>query len=89
MRLAPQAGSLWWVDTTILPFGDPEPQRLVVVVDVPPTEDGTIVVVSRSSADGFSRRHGVQGRLWTTANAVPAGLAAPGELAAVRQRFLP
>ncbi len=44
---------VYWVDTTILPSGDPEEQRRVVVLDVPATVDGTVVVVSRSGVDDF------------------------------------
>lgn len=87
MRLVPRAGSLCWVDTTILPAGDPERQRLVVVVDVPATEDGTVVVVTRSGEDGFSRRRPVPGRLWTSAHVSDAGTLAGEELAAVIRRF--
>ena len=49
----PEVGMVYWVDTTILPSGDPEWQRPVVVIDVPATVDGTVVVVSRSAVDGF------------------------------------
>ena len=91
---------VYWVDTTILPPGDPEEQRPVVVLDVPATVDGTVVVVARSggrrlrrraprrrrwgSAPGrFSRRHPVQGRLWTAAHVTPVGPLDDGVWAAV------
>ncbi|HEX7276353.1 MAG TPA: hypothetical protein VF244_03180 [Acidimicrobiales bacterium] len=89
MRLVPQAGSLYWVDTTILPPGDPEAQRLVVVVDVPETVDGTIVVVAKSGVDGWSRRQPVQSGMWTSATVVPAGVLAGDVLAEVVSRFGP
>ena len=89
---------LYWVDTTILPSGDPEEQRPVVVLDVPATVDGTVVVVSRSGVDEFgvadvdgggrfSRRHPVQGRLWTMAHVTLVGPLDPDVWAAVLERF--
>jgi len=89
---------VYWIDTTILPSGDPEEQRRVVVLDVPATVDGTVVVVSRSGVDDFgvedaegggrfSRRHPVQGRLWTADHVTPVGPLDPGVWAAVLDRF--
>jgi hypothetical protein len=91
-----------WVDTTILPSGDPEEQRPVVVLDAPDTVDGTVVVVSRSGVDDFgvadgdrdgdgggrySRRHPVPGRLWTAAHVTPVGPLDLVVWAAVLDRF--
>lgn len=88
---------VYWIDTTLLPPGDPEEQRPVVVLDVPATVDGTVVVVSRSGVDDFgvadadggrfSRRHPVQGVLWTEAHVTPVGPLDPGVWAAVVDRF--
>ena len=101
----PRVGTVYWVDTTILPAGDPEDRRPVVVVGVPGAADGTVVVVARSGTDDFgiehpadpglgltsrgrfSRRHPVQGRLWTSRNVTPIGPLEAEVLAAVVARF--
>jgi hypothetical protein len=48
---------VYWVETTMLPAGDPEDRRPVVVVGVPDGPGGTVTVVSRSTADGFGVEH--------------------------------
>jgi hypothetical protein len=48
---------VYWVDTTILPPGDPERQRPAVVVAVPASIIGTARVVTRSSSDPFGFDH--------------------------------
>ena len=101
---APQ--TVYWVDTTVLPAGDPDAQRPVVVVAVPPTSSGTVTVVARSATDGFgvphpadrrlglsapghfSRRHPVQGQLWTAGNVTEVGSLDDATFAAVLSRFL-
>jgi hypothetical protein len=98
---------MYWVDTTILPPGDPELRRPVVVLAVPDTVDGTVAVVARSGTDDFgaehpadarmglsgpgrfSRRHPVQGRLWTSRDVTPIGPLDPDVFAAVVARFAP
>ncbi len=91
---------VYWVDTTILPSGDPEDQRPAVVLEVPESADGTIVVVSRSGVDGFgvddpgggarfSRRHPVARRQWTAGTVSPIGRLDDALLASVRARFTP
>jgi hypothetical protein len=47
----PDIQVVYWVDTTILPAGDPESQRPVVVMAVPTTISGTIRVATRSSTE--------------------------------------
>ena len=54
----PEAGTLYWVETTILPPGDPEDQRAVVVLEAPATVDGTIVVATLSGSGTGSGRCG-------------------------------
>ena len=46
-----------WVDTAILPSGDPEDQRPVVVMAVPGATTGTIRVATRSGAERWGVRH--------------------------------
>ena len=53
----PDVQAVYWVDGTILPAGEPEPQRAVVVVATPPTTTGTVTVVSRSATDPFGVEH--------------------------------
>jgi hypothetical protein len=47
----PDIQVVYWVDTAILPPGDPEDRRPVVVMAVPPTTSGTIRVATRSSTE--------------------------------------
>jgi hypothetical protein len=71
--VAPESGTVYWVDTTILAPGDPEPRRPVVVLDAPTpaaaTGMGTVTVVARSGSDGFGVEHPADGGL---------GLSGPG-----------
>jgi hypothetical protein len=53
----PDMQMVYWVDTTILPPGDPEPDRPAVVVLVPTSTVGTVHVVTRSSTDPFGVPH--------------------------------
>jgi hypothetical protein len=46
----PTVQHLYWLRTTVLPPGDPEDHRAVVVLDAPPSTAGTISVVTRSGA---------------------------------------
>lgn len=103
----PEPGMVYWVETTILPPGDPERRRPVVVLTAPATVNGTISVVARSTTDGFgvdhaadprlglstpgrfSRRHPVQGRLWTSLNVRPVGHLDAADFSAVVARFTP
>lgn len=55
--VAPAVQWLYWLDTTILPTGDAEDHRAVVVLAVPPTPAGTVTVVSRSGTDRFGVVH--------------------------------
>lgn len=48
---------VYWADVTILPAGDPEDRRAVVVLAAPATPAGTITVVARSTVDGFGVEH--------------------------------
>ncbi|MGH9225558.1 MAG: hypothetical protein ACRD2W_17625 [Acidimicrobiales bacterium] len=65
----PAVQTVYWVDTSILPAGDAERQRAVVVVAAPKTTRGTVTVVARSGTDAFGVAH----------HAEPAlGLSAPG-----------
>lgn len=65
----PAVQSVHWLDTTILPPGDPEAWRAAVVMGVPEGVTGTIVVVVRSGVDGFGVDHAADDGL---------GLSAPG-----------
>lgn len=56
-EFVPEEGTVYWADTTILPPGDPEHRRPVVVVAAPQTVDGTVTVVSRSGTDDFGIEH--------------------------------
>lgn len=47
----PEVQIVYWVDTAILPPGDPEPQRPVVVVAAPATTAGTVRLATRSSTE--------------------------------------
>ena len=53
----PDLQVVYWVDTTILPLGDPEDQRPVVVMAVPSTTSGTIRVATRSSSERWGIPH--------------------------------
>jgi hypothetical protein len=55
--VVPERGTVYWVETTILAPGDPEPRRPVVVLDAPTTPMGTVTVVARSGTDGFGVEH--------------------------------
>lgn len=59
----PVAGTVYWVETGILPTVDPEPHRAVVVLAAPAGTGGTVAVVTRSSSDGFGVEHGPDPRL--------------------------
>jgi hypothetical protein len=65
----PAVQSVHWLDTTVLPPGDPQPWRAAVVIDVPESPSGTVAVVVRSGVDGFGVDHPADERL---------GLSAPG-----------
>jgi hypothetical protein len=65
----PRVQEAYWVDTTILPFDDPDDRRAVVVLDVPATVTGTIGVALRAGAGRFP----VQALLWTPANVALVG----------------
>jgi hypothetical protein len=65
----PVVQTVYWLDTTTLPSGDPEERRAVVVLAVPNSPSGTVIVVSRSASDRFGVEHGVDPRL---------GLSTPG-----------
>ena len=65
----PAVQTVYWVDTSILPAGDAERQRAVVVVAAPPSASGTVTVVARSGTDRFGVEHGAD---------VALGLSAPG-----------
>jgi hypothetical protein len=83
----PEVQSVFWLDATVLPPGDPEPSRLAVVLDVPAAASGTIAVVVRSGAGDFSRLVPVQGVLWPGAVLAPAGRLDDATFAGVRARF--
>jgi hypothetical protein len=53
----PDLQVVYWVDTTILPPGDPEPKRPVVVVAVPENTNGTVRVVTRSTTEQYGVEH--------------------------------
>jgi hypothetical protein len=65
----PEPGMVYWIETTLLPPGDPEFRRPVVVVGTPETADGTVTVVARSTSDDFGVEHPADRDL---------GLSAPG-----------
>jgi hypothetical protein len=67
--LVPAVQTVYWLDTTVIPSGDPEEQRAVVVVAAPDSLGGTVIVVSRSASDEFGVEHGADRRL---------GLSTPG-----------
>jgi len=48
---------VYWVDTAILPQGDPEDQRPVVVMATPSSTAGTIRVATRSSTERWGIPH--------------------------------
>ena len=48
---------VYWADVTILPAGDPEDRRAVVVLAAPTTPGGTVTVVARSTVDDFGVDH--------------------------------
>lgn len=53
----PDSQAVYWVDTAILPLGDPEEQRPVVVMAVPATTAGTVRVATRSSTERWGIPH--------------------------------
>jgi hypothetical protein len=53
----PDIQVVYWVDTTILPPGDPEDQRPVVVMAMPNAMTGTIRVATRSSTERWGIPH--------------------------------
>lgn len=53
----PDIQVVYWVDTALLPPGDPEAQRPVVVMAVPETTTGTIRVATRSSSEQWGIPH--------------------------------
>lgn len=53
----PDVQMVYWLDTTILPPGDPERFRPAVVVLAPATTTGTVTVVTRSSTERFGVPH--------------------------------
>jgi len=65
--VVPLPGTVYWVETTILAPGDPEPRRPVVVLDAPVTLAGTVTVVARSGSDGFGVEHPADGGLGLSA----------------------
>ncbi|MGH9278123.1 MAG: hypothetical protein ACRD12_08455 [Acidimicrobiales bacterium] len=65
----PVVQMVYWVDTTILPPGDRETQRPVVVIATPGRVSGTVAVVARSGTDPFGPEHPPDERL---------GLGSPG-----------
>lgn len=103
--LVPEVQTVYWARTSILPAGDPEESRAVVVITADDLTWGTVAVVARSGSDGFgvehpadpalalsspgrfSRRHPVQGALWTMANVTPIGRLDDVTFAAVLARF--
>jgi len=54
---------VYWLDTTVLPPGDPVARRPVVVVAAPESVGGTVAVVSRSGTEGFGVGHPADARL--------------------------
>ena len=67
--IVPEVGMVCWVETTILPPGDPEERRPVVVVETPAAVGGTVTVVARTGTDSFGIEHPADLRL---------GLSSPG-----------
>jgi len=59
--------TVYWVDTSILPAGDAERQRAVVVMAAPPSVAGTVTVVARSGTDRFGVPHGADAALGLSA----------------------
>ena len=53
----PDIQVVYWVDTALLPSGDPEAQRPVVVMAVPSSTTGTIRVATRSSSERWGIPH--------------------------------
>ena len=53
----PDMGRLYWLDAVLLDPADPETDRPGVVISVPETVYGTVLVVTRSSTDGFGVAH--------------------------------
>ncbi len=53
----PDIQVVYWVDTAILPPGDSEDQRPVVVMAVPDSTTGTIRVATRSSTERWGIPH--------------------------------
>lgn len=62
----PQPQMVFWVETAILPPGDAEDRRPVVVLAAPATTGGTVTVVARSTTDGFGVEHAAGGLLGFT-----------------------
>jgi hypothetical protein len=59
----PDIQVVYWVDTAILPCGDPEDQRPVVVMAVPASTTGTVRVATRSSTERWGIPHARSGAL--------------------------
>jgi hypothetical protein len=59
----PDIQVVYWVDTALLPPGDPEDQRPMVVMAVPDTTAGTIRVATRSSTERWGIPHARSGEL--------------------------
>ena len=59
----PEPGTVYWLETTVLPGADPAGRRPVVVVAVPDDVTGTVTVVVRSGTDDFGVEHPAGGRL--------------------------
>jgi hypothetical protein len=56
----PDVGFVYWLEQTLLDPTDPEERRPGVVIAVPDTVNGTVIVVTRSSTDGFGVAHDEQ-----------------------------
>ena len=54
---------VYWADVTVLPPGDPEDRRALVVLAAPATRSGTVSVVVRSTVDDFGVEHAAGGSL--------------------------
>lgn len=65
----PVVQAVYWLETSLLAPGDPEPWRAVVVLAVPTGPNGTVSVVVRSGADAFGVAHPAEPHM---------GLSAPG-----------
>jgi hypothetical protein len=63
----PEPQMVFWVETAILPPGDAEDCRPVVVLASPETPAGTVTVVVRSTTDAFGVEHPAGGVLGFTA----------------------